>query len=68
MHLCEALNRVPRSRETYNTSPTVVPIESPVVRCQVPLCTEKCTISGEELALGMPQLCDTHFYEPIGAA
>lgn len=32
--------------------------------CVVPGCDEACELGAEELELGMPQVCEGHFYEP----
>jgi hypothetical protein len=47
----------------YRRPETVVPIEGRILRCLIPGCIAKCTVSPDELALGMPQRCDWHLYE-----
>jgi hypothetical protein len=53
----------PRRRASYRRPGTAVQVLSPILRCQVPGCDAKCTVSSDELALGMPQLCDACLYE-----
>lgn len=39
----------------------------PILRCSLPGCDAECSVSPEEVELGMPQLCDSHLLEPLTA-